>query len=103
MNTPGAAKTNLPRIALEAHGRSAAAIPFRMLRIVERGIQILVGELVGCFVEDHLEGDATWVAQSVIIVILLVPLDDELAIGLRANDTVIDISSREQVVPNGEI
>src|SRR5262245_4239438 len=85
----------------EAYRGTAATIPFRVLRIAEEGVQILERDGVRRFVENRLERNPTGIAHSVMVVILLIPLNDEPAIGLLANDTVIDIAAREQVIPEG--
>src|SRR5215217_8163428 len=95
---PGSAEA-IPNIALETYGSAAGTIPFRMLRIIERGIQILERYSIRRFIENYLESNSTRVALSVVKVVLLVPLDDEPTVRLLANDSVIHIASGEEIVP----
>src|SRR3954452_5243137 len=70
-----------------------------MLWVAEDGVQILERDAVCWFIEDCFERNATRVALSVVIVIFLVPLDDEPAVGCLPDHLIIDIPACEEVVP----
>ena len=65
---------------LKAYGSAAAPIPFRVLGVAEYGIQILEREGARCFIENRFKGNPTRITYSVVVMILLIPLNDESAL-----------------------
>src|ERR1051325_1085183 len=97
---PRTAKT-ISNIALETNCSTAPAIPFRMLGVVKCCIKVLKRDDIRCFIQDHLECHRARAALSVIVMVLLMPLDDEAAIRRLAENVVIHVAAGKEVVPEG--
>jgi hypothetical protein len=95
---PGAAET-ISHVTLETYRSAPATVPFRVLWVIKGRIKILKRDGICCFIENYLERDSTRIALSIIVVILLMPLDDELAIRLLTDHSVIHIAAGKEVIP----